>query len=104
MEEDVKILEIQATGSFVKKLDLRKALNIRTDNHWYQEIALLCKIEEDFEKEYQPYKTHRYIPIRIAKRICNTIFENSGEEMTIQFVYPNTVSSPITPQEAKKAN
>ena len=104
MEEEVKILEIQATGSFVKKLDLRKALNIRTDNHWYQEIALLCKIEEDFEKEYQPFKTHRYIPIRIAKMICKTIFENSGEETSIRFVYPNTISSSTTPQEAEEAN
>lgn len=86
-EQDAKVIEVPACGSFVFKSVLRQKLNISTKGLFHEEIAILEETVSGFSELYEAQKRKKKVSIEVARIILITIFSRSGDEVTIKFKY-----------------
>jgi len=86
-EQETKVIEVPACGSFVFKAVLRQKLNIGNTGLYNQEISLLKNTVEGFSELYENQKRKKKVSIEVARIILITIFRRSGDEVTIRFRY-----------------
>lgn len=86
-EEQQPVKRVVCQGSFVYKAEIRRILNIKSSDFWLHEVQMLRETVEGFTDDYEPYRTKHRVPIALAKTIINTIFDRSGEEKEVQYVW-----------------
>ena len=87
-DKEIKIIKIEAHGSYVYKSVLREVLSITTSRHYMEEIELLKLEIEGFDQQYQEGSNLVKVRLNIAITIIQTILSReTGLEIRVEPVY-----------------
>ena len=69
--------ELPEEHGHVFKFEIFAAVRL-TSYNFRHFVAIICGNDEEFAKEYEPFKTRRVVPIALAEKIVRKIVDNDA--------------------------